>query len=143
MRKVPNRSLLPTGPVNVILPVPLLSVSDLVSPLPESSFCPKVIAPLVVVNVEFVREPIVTLSPNTMPAELLVLIPSPLMRVVPPESVVSDTSLVSPPTTPPKVVVPAVLTASVTAPLTVSPRVMSPPLVETSVVLAPSVTASP
>ena len=57
-------------------------------------------------------------------------------------SVATLVSGVLEPTAPPKVVVPAVLTASVKAPSTVLPKVMLPPPVEVSVVAAPRTTAS-
>src|SRR5256885_15805117 len=64
------------------------------------------------------------------------------MAVMPAAAVITLVSAVVPPTDPPKVVVPAVLTASEKAPLTVEAKLMFPLTVLVSVVLAPSVTAS-
>ena len=67
----------------------------------------------------------------------------PFRAVDPPESVVRLVSAAVPPTAPPNVVTPDVLTVSAKAPSTVEPRVIAPPPVEVSVAAAPSVTASP
>ena len=64
------------------------------------------------------------------------------MVVPPAESVVTLVSGVVPPTTPPKVVVPAVVTVSVFAPFTVDARLIAPVLELVNVVASPSVTAS-
>ena len=65
-----------------------------------------------------------------------------LITVVPPLFVVKlVTAVPLPPTTPPKVVVPAVFTAQVLAPLIVDTKPMSPGLVLAKVVAAPKVTA--
>ena len=70
----------------------------------------------------------------------------PPIETVPPASVVMLVKLVVPPTTPPKVVAPDVLTVSAFAPLIVEEKVMLPlaplPLL-LNVVSAPKVTAFP
>ena len=66
----------------------------------------------------------------------------PLIAVVPVASVVSEASAAEPPTMPPNVVVPAVLSAKVCAPLRVVANVSAPLPVLVNDVAAPSVTAS-
>src|SRR2546421_648595 len=62
----------------------------------------------------------------------MVLLPPVLVRLA---------SAVVPPTAPPKVLLPWVVTVRVKGPLTVAPKVMGPELVEVRVVLVPKVTA--
>ncbi len=68
----------------------------------------------------------------------------PLMVVLPavPASVVTLTSAFDPPTAPPKIVTPLVLTVRVNVPLTVLLKLMLPELLLVKVVFAPKVTAS-
>ena len=65
-----------------------------------------------------------------------------MIAIVPAASVVTLVSAVVPPTTPPKVVVPAVFTVRACAPLTVLAKVTLPEPVLVSVAPAPKVTAS-
>ena len=64
----------------------------------------------------------------------------PLITVVPPALVVKVVRALVPPTTPPKVIVPLSFTVRLNNPFTVPAKVLPTPV---SVVLVPSVTASP
>ena len=120
-------------------PVPLDSVRLRLLPLALSRVFEKVMAPLVAPSVALA--PRVTASPNTMPAEPLVAIKPPLRAVVPPASVVSETSAELLPTVPEKVVAPAVFTTKAEPPLTVLPKAIAPLAELETIVLAPNVAA--
>ena len=127
-------------PVVLIAVVPAASVVTDVNAVFPPTIPPKVVVPLsftvkvcppftVLANVTFT--PVNAAFAPNVTASLyvwapVVVIPVVLIAVVPAASVVTDVNGVTPPTTPPNVVVPAVFTARVWALFTVPPNVMFP-----------------